>query len=326
MRDDFVQNALSDAPDADSARERPLTAQDVMALINKTRQRGFALRDLVQASPDATFQSVDLIKHNDASFADLPQDDLQSDDRPAHSDAPEMDDLANLVAHRQSQATQSAQNDGLGPSDDTAAMSDLAQAFEQTQSESAPMDPETAQTEAPQPQTDQASYDAGHEAGFSEGFAQGHQAGIEKAQTEIQEQSRQEIADELEAEKFAALNNTLSVLNILVAELTNVLDDETTDLSDQLTQTVYSLVSERVGQHIDSHPQDFIDKIETLADRITSTVADCTIRVAPQDYDIIQSQADQSEFASLAKFVSDDTLTRGDVKIRAGNIRFWSMS
>lgn len=316
MRDDFVQNAPSDALDADSARERPLTAQDVMALINKTRQRGFALRDLVQASPDATFQSVDLIKHNDASIADL-----QTDDRPAHSDAPEMDDLANLVANRQSQATQSAQNDGLGQSDDTAAMSDLAQAFEQTQSESAPMDPETAHSETPQPQTDQASYDAGHEAGFSEGFAQGHQAGIEKAQTEIQEQSRQEIADELEAEKFAALNNTLSVLNILVAELTNVLDDETTDLSDQLTQTVYSLVSERVGQHIDSHPQDFIDKIETLADRITSTVADCTIRVAPQDYDIIQSQADQSEFASLAKFVSDDTLTRGDVKIRAGNIR-----
>ena len=302
MRDSFDDTGKPVLPDTQSPNdERALTAQDVMELINKTRQQGFALRDLVQNDTDHSFKSVDLFTR---SADDIPnhEQDTQT------ADTSEIQDLADLVADLKTEAQDAAHKD----TDE--ALSELATAFDEAERDTSP------HTE-PDEQPDQASFDAGHEAGFSQGFAQGHQAGEEKGKSEAQAQSRDVIAAELEAEKFAQLRDTIARLDAVASQLTGVFEQDINNFSEQLTQTVYQLVNERVGREIDAHPRDFIDKIEGLAERITSTVSDCSIRVAPADLQVIQDQAHRHEFVSAAKFSADDTLSRGDVLIRAGNIQ-----
>lgn len=295
--------------------ERTLTAQDVMELINQTRQKGFALRDLVQHDTDHSFKPADFFKR---SSDDIPPIDPETE----QDTTSEIQDLANLVADRQTEVSDDPQADA-----DRAPLSDLAAAFDAADSDQPPADAPQSDPASNDAEShdagsyDAGSYDAGHEAGFSAGFAQGHQAGEEKGRAEAQAQSRDAIAAELEAEKFAQLTENIARLDALVTQLTNVLDRDVSDFTESLTQTVYNLVNERVGREIDAHPQDFIDKIERLAERITSTVSDCSIRVAPADLQVIQDLAPQHEFVTAAKFSADDTLSRGDVLIRAGNIR-----
>jgi len=91
-------------------------------------------------------------------------------------------------------------------------------------------------------------------------------------------------------------------------------------LSRAMSRAITELASERAGMAIDSHPDAFAARIETMVSRIRNRVDEPVIRLHPADADLIGEKIRESLQPRSVKVVADEKLKRGDARIDVGSI------
>jgi len=91
-------------------------------------------------------------------------------------------------------------------------------------------------------------------------------------------------------------------------------------LSSAMNKAIITLASERAGLAIDSHPDAFAQKIETMVTRIRNRVDDPVIHLNPADAELISATIKDNLAPRAVKIMTDDQLKRGDARIDVGSI------
>jgi len=91
-------------------------------------------------------------------------------------------------------------------------------------------------------------------------------------------------------------------------------------LSSAMNKAIITLASERAGLAIDSHPDAFAQKIETMVTRIRNRVDDPVIHLNPADAELISTSLKDNLAPRSVKIMADDQLKRGDARIDVGSI------
>ena len=91
-------------------------------------------------------------------------------------------------------------------------------------------------------------------------------------------------------------------------------------LSSAMNKAIITLASERAGLVIDSHPDAFAKKIETMVTRIRNRVDDPVIHLNPADAELISATIKDNLAPRAVKIMADDQLKRGDARIDVGSI------
>jgi len=91
-------------------------------------------------------------------------------------------------------------------------------------------------------------------------------------------------------------------------------------LSSAMNKAIITLASERAGLAIDSHPDAFAQKIETMVTRIRNRVDDPVIHLNPADAELISATIKDNLAPRAVKIMANDKLKRGDARIDVGSI------
>ena len=268
-----------------------ITAHDVMDILRDIKAKGFAERALVVEDKSAGFQAQQMWSDTDEAIPETETD----------ADVPnELDHLAELVA----------QQEGAMPPAET---EPDAQAEEE-----ASLDPEITENNINlPPETAEEAFLRGFEEGKTAGHAEGYETGLSDGQNQLVDQALSEAKES----ELSVLRETRAVFDTLVHEIARFKEEFADDLTAQLSETVQTLVSERVGATIDEHPAAFIQRIEAAADHITGSIAEARIRLNPDDHALVMAELPEDHAIARAQILVDDTLSRGDLDIKAGAIR-----
>ena len=161
------------------------------------------------------------------------------------------------------------------------------QAESQSKPESKPPEPAI-----PDPALLEAEYKRGQEAGLAEGQAK--------------------AAEQLEK----VLQNFEQAIQALAKP--EALD--VSALSAQIASRVMALASDRAGQAITDMPEPFAKRVEDLINMVKSETATPTIHFNAQDHASIKPLAQNRDKLKNCKFVVDDALARGDIKMSVGGV------
>ena len=91
-------------------------------------------------------------------------------------------------------------------------------------------------------------------------------------------------------------------------------------LSTQVASRVMALASDRAGQAITEMPEAFAKRIENLITMVKSETANPTINLNSEDFASIRPLAQNREKLKACKFVVDETMARGDVRLAVGGV------
>ena len=91
-------------------------------------------------------------------------------------------------------------------------------------------------------------------------------------------------------------------------------------LSAQVASRVMALASDRAGQAITDMPEAFAKRIENLITMVKSETANPTINLNSEDFASIRPLAQNREKLKACKFVVDETMARGDVRLAVGGV------
>lgn len=162
-----------------------------------------------------------------------------------------------------------------------------------TQAES-PSKPESKPPEPaiPDPALLEAEYKRGQEAGLAEGQAK--------------------AAEQLEK----VLQNFEQAIQALAKP--EALD--VSALSARIASRVMALASDRAGQAITDMPEPFAKRVEGLINMVKSETASPTIHLNAEDHASINPLAQNRDKLKNCKFVVDDALARGDIKMSVGGV------
>ena len=290
-----MRDQNDDLDQVPTEEHRIVTAQDVMHIIRETQKKGFAFREIVEVGKDKTFQSQQMFVVDDVP---VPQDDDTAD---------HISSLSDLVAKR------------VGHPEDASV---LTHADTTDPAETQPLDVLEEPTE-PEPlfATMDEAYERGKSDGFSDGFAQGFDEGKAKGTLDAQHDFLATEFEQAEQAKLEELSQTIARMNKTAAQVETEITNESAVLAEHVARAVLDLVNERVGAAITEHPTEFMTKIETLAERITTAASECSIVLNEQDHAALAPHINASEYLSVVKISSDPSLDHGDVQIRAGAIK-----
>ena len=91
-------------------------------------------------------------------------------------------------------------------------------------------------------------------------------------------------------------------------------------LSAQIASRVMALASDRAGQAITDMPEPFAKRVEDLINMVKSETATPTIHFNAEDHASIKPLAQNRDKLKNCKFVVDDALARGDIKMSVGGV------
>ena len=91
-------------------------------------------------------------------------------------------------------------------------------------------------------------------------------------------------------------------------------------LSAQIASRVMALASDRAGQAITDMPEPFAKRVEDLINMVKSETATPTIYFNVEDHASIKPLAQNRDKLKNCKFVVDDALARGDIKMSVGGV------
>ena len=266
-----------------------ITAHDVMDILRDIKAKGFAERALVVEDKSAGFQAQQMWSDTDEAIPETETDAVVPS---------ELDHLAELVA----------QQEGAMPPVVT----------EPDAEEEASSDPEITENSINlPPETAEEAFLRGFEEGKSAGHAEGYETGLSAGQNQLVDQALSEAKES----ELSVLRETRALFDTLVHEIARFKEEFADDLTAQLSETVQTLVSERVGATIDELPAAFIQRIEAAADHITGSIAEARIRLNPEDHALVMAELPEDHAIARAQITSDETLSRGDLDIKAGAIR-----
>ncbi|SPF80082.1 FliH/SctL family protein [Pseudoprimorskyibacter insulae] len=172
-----------------------------------------------------------------------------------------------------------------------------------------------AEAFSPAPPPEEIDLEAIRLAGIEEGRAAMQaemEAAIEAARAEGHAAGRTEAEENLADARLAFL----SAINGLQAQT----DDVMVGLRAQLTDAVQQLAAQRAGAAIDAMPLQFRVRIDNLARSLSHAVGDTRLRLHPEDLAAIKPHLDGSDLLSGARIRPDDSLSRGDIVLRVGDI------
>lgn len=147
----------------------------------------------------------------------------------------------------------------------------------------------------------QAAFDEGHAAGLAAGMAQGRA--------------------EAEAEATARLAEAHVVLDQAVAALSAPGAEAMAALTQQITEAVQTLASQRAGAQIDKTPKAFVQRIEKMAGRIAEGLGALTVRLNPDDLTTVRPLIEGSVTLAEGRLIPAPHLSRGDLDIQVGDVR-----
>lgn len=161
---------------------------------------------------------------------------------------------------------------------------------------------------APEPVRD---FDAELAAARQEGHLAGHAEGLA--------QGRAEAKAESEAQRV----NEMATARDIFLRAAKALSDPSPDLLEAIFSkvdlTIRRLAADRAGVMIDTHPEAFLHRIETLAERVSQGVRQIAVTLNPQDLEIISQHLGEGE-TDWTGLKADPTLNRGDVIITGAGI------
>lgn len=153
----------------------------------------------------------------------------------------------------------------------------------------------------------QAAWDAGRSAAMAE---------IETAKLQARDEVFSEAREAAQAEFAEAREAFLGgVASLLRAET-----DLIAGLGDALKSSVRAIASARSGYAIDDLPAPFVERVEQLANQVATGRAKTEIHMNPADLAAIKPHIPAHSPLASAQFLMDDTLGRGDLRLRAGDI------
>jgi len=161
------------------------------------------------------------------------------------------------------------------------------QADSPSETESKPSEPAI-----PDPALLEAEYKRGQEAGLAEGQAK--------------------AAEQLEK---VLQNFEQAILALAKPEALDV-----SALSAQIASRVMILASDRAGQVITDMPEPFAKRVEDLINMVKSETASPTIHLNAEDHASIKPLAQNRDKLKNCKFVVDEALVRGDIKMSVGGV------
>ena len=91
-------------------------------------------------------------------------------------------------------------------------------------------------------------------------------------------------------------------------------------LSARIASRVMALASDRAGQAITDMPEPFAKRVEDLINMVKSETASPTIHLNAEDHASINPLAQNRDKLKNCKFVVDDALARGDIKMSVGGV------
>ena len=212
------------------------------------------------------------------------------------TETPAADDASSTPPQQDTASDQAADagTDAQSNANETADVTDTpneGQADTQTtspvQSQSAPIAPAI-----PDPALLEAEYKRGQEAGLAEGQAK--------------------AAEQLEK---VLQNFEQAILALAKPEALDV-----SALSAQIASRVMALASDRAGQAITDMPEPFAKRVEDLINMVKSETATPTIHFNAEDHASIKPLAQNRDKLKNCKFVVDDALARGDIKMSVGGV------
>lgn len=165
----------------------------------------------------------------------------------------------------------------------------------------------------PQPSISEEELEALREAAYEEGRAAGIEEGFARGQTNGYEEGK--------ADALATIEEARLVFDAAVRALTAPAETSLGQLNDVVKLAICRLASQRAGRAIDELPAPFVARVDKLAQRLHLGARNVTIRLHPDDLSAIKPHLGTSEILANGNLISDETLHRGDVSVKAGAAR-----
>ena len=126
---------------------------------------------------------------------------------------------------------------------------------------------------------------------------------------------------EAEAEAEARLTSAVETLAAAAYAFQHPNAEMMASLRAEITEAVLKLASERAGLEIDTIPDAFVERIETLADRIHGQATQAVLRLNPEDHEAIAALIAGSDSLASMRVVTSAELSRGDVDLVVDGLR-----
>lgn len=139
---------------------------------------------------------------------------------------------------------------------------------------------------------------------FDEGYDEGLKAGKLAMKAELEQ-------------KFNEQKNTFDAL---ITSLTQMSFADTKQLETDIQSAIMELATERAGIAITEMPEMFITRIETLINRLGSSVDTPIIRLNKADLNHIKTARKQSEILTKSRLIEDPDFNHGDIAISLAGI------
>ena len=122
------------------------------------------------------------------------------------------------------------------------------------------------------------------------------------------------------AEKEQEMSEAIAAFRNAAEAISHDDNIDLSQLSSAMNKAIITLASERAGIAIDSHPEAFAQKIETMVQRVRNRVDEPVIHLHPADAELISATIKDNLAPRAVKIIADDQLKRGDARIDVGSI------
>ena len=122
------------------------------------------------------------------------------------------------------------------------------------------------------------------------------------------------------AEKEQEMSEAIAAFRNAAEAISHDDNIDLSQLSSAMNKAIITLASERAGIAIDSHPEAFAQKIETMVKRVRNRVDEPVIHLHPADAELISDTIKDNLAPRAVKIIADDQLKRGDARIDVGSI------
>lgn len=142
-------------------------------------------------------------------------------------------------------------------------------------------------------------------------------SGIESITDTIEDKEGVETLNTQEIAQ-SALTEKLQILDNVISETILGFEKVEDELTESITATILKLVSQTVGEKIDSLPEIIEKKIETLCTGLVDSNNNIRIFLSELDHEIIVNKLDVTK--EKVEFVIDTSLSRGEVRVKTENL------
>ena len=135
-------------------------------------------------------------------------------------------------------------------------------------------------------------------------YNKGYQLGIKKIKDELQQ-----------GEKALAINFKNALDNIF-----SVSPEFCEKLSKNINKSIVNISREILGYEIETKTEKYFEKIKNLVDSVETSLKEVKVLLNESDFKAIQELISKSKIKIDFKLLSDNKLSRGDLKIKSGSI------